>query len=89
MSAAKYNNKNPQALGQRKKTSICYVRRYKTVFKKKKSCISSLSTHTEKHEQGQVPTGPNRTKTQCYIAIILPVDKASKAETEHLKQQQN
>lgn len=28
-----------------------------------------------KHEQGQVPTGPNRTKTQCYIAIILPVDK--------------
>lgn len=60
----------------------------KAVFKKK-CCISSLSTHTEKHEQGQVPTGPNRTKTQCYIAIILPVDKASKAETEHLKQQQN
>jgi len=55
------------------------VRRYSRLSLKKNAVYQA-----EKHE-----VKCKQNKTQCYIAVILPVDKASKAETEHLKQQQN
>jgi len=80
------NDKQIQKYLDKERRLAYYVRRYWLSLKK--NAVYQAYPHILKNMKSSTHRA-KQNKTQCYIAVILPVDKASKAETEHLKQQQN